>query len=189
VVSFLRPASASSPTSQAPRSSATNGTPAVFQSVNRSATLAKTPLVPRHARRRRPVIAPIAASTGVRESRSVAYAPAHRLWHNRGKARQSAALCACARRLRFLSVAGFPSAAVLGWQSSRLATDYMGMTDVAPCPWRSTLFAADEWCQLYAEARPEARTSASTIGKTRGSIKEPKSHQLHHFHASCAMPA
>jgi len=86
-------------------------------------------------------------------------------------------------------VAGFPSAAVLGWQSSRLATDYMGMTDVAPCPWRSTLFAADEWCQLYAEARPEARTSASTIGKTRGSIKEPKSHQLHHFHASCAMPA
>jgi hypothetical protein len=28
------------------------------------------------------------------------------------------------------------------------------------------LIAADEWCQLYAGARPEARTSASTIGRS-----------------------
>jgi hypothetical protein len=28
-------------------------------------------------------------------------------------------------------VTGFPSASVLGWQSSRLPTDYMSMTEVA----------------------------------------------------------
>jgi hypothetical protein len=28
-------------------------------------------------------------------------------------------------------VKGFPSASVLGWQSSRLPTDYMSMTEVA----------------------------------------------------------
>jgi hypothetical protein len=52
-----------------------------------------------------------------------------------------AALCAGARRLRSLSVTGFPSASVPGWNSSRLPTDYVGMADVSrrargarPCP-------------------------------------------------------
>ena len=42
-----------------------------------------------------------------------------------------AALCAGARRLRLLSVTGFPSASVLGWQSSRLPTDHVGMAKVS----------------------------------------------------------
>ena len=42
-----------------------------------------------------------------------------------------AALCAGARRLRSLSVTGFPSASVPGWHSSRLPTDYVGMADVS----------------------------------------------------------
>jgi hypothetical protein len=52
-----------------------------------------------------------------------------------------AALCAGERRLRSLSVTGFPSASVPGWHSSRLPTDYVGMADVSrrargarPCP-------------------------------------------------------
>ena len=35
------------------------------------------------------------------------------------------ATCANARRLRLLSVTGFPSASVLGWQSLRMQTDHM----------------------------------------------------------------
>ena len=41
------------------------------------------------------------------------------------------ALCAGARRLRLLSVTGFPSASVLGWQGSRLPTDHVGMAKVS----------------------------------------------------------
>ena len=48
-----------------------------------------------------------------------------------------------ARRLRLLSVIGLSSASVLGWHSSRLPTDSIGMAEgLAPCPWRSTLPAA-----------------------------------------------
>ena len=54
---------------------------------------------------------------------------------------RTVALCAGVRILRLLSVTGFPSASVLGWQSSRLPIDYMGMAEVSrrargarPCP-------------------------------------------------------
>src|SRR5208282_4307211 len=52
----------------------------------------------------------------------------------------TAALCAGARILRLLSVTGFPSASVLGWQSSRLPTDHMAWPrschtrGARPCP-------------------------------------------------------
>ena len=48
-----------------------------------------------------------------------------------------AALCAGAKSMRLLSVTGFPSAFVLGWQGSWLPADYMGMAEVSLlCPWR-----------------------------------------------------
>ena len=64
---------------------------------------------------------------------------------------RTVALCAGVRRLRLLSVTGFPSASVLGWQSSRLPTDYMGMAEVSrrargarPCPRHERAFSGQD---------------------------------------------
>jgi hypothetical protein len=46
---------------------------------------------------------------------------------------RTADLCAGARRWGLLFVTGFPPAFVLGWQSSRLPTDYVSMAKVSCC--------------------------------------------------------
>ena len=81
-----------------------------------------------------------------------------------------------ARRLRSLSVTGFPSASVLGWQSSRLPTDYVGMAEVSrrargaqPCPrhvsafgWAPDLSGAGRQAPRCMKTRPGRLPAAVT---------------------------
>ena len=80
-------------------------------------------------------------STRSRRARSACYVPRSMTRSRANVQYRTTGLCAGARRLRSLSVTGFPSASVLGWQSSRLSTDHPSMwqvsrhaCDAPPCP-------------------------------------------------------
>jgi len=115
-------------------------------------------------------------------ARSAGSAQAVGRFGNHEMSRRAAALCAGARRLRLLSVTGFPSASVLGWQSSRLPTDYMGMAEVSrrtrgarPCPRHDRTFSTGYGANVYAACQCRATKSpqrslvcpTSTYARTR----------------------
>ena len=87
----------------------------------------------------------------------------------------SAALCAGARRLRLLSVTGFLSASVLGWQSSRLPTARTGIAEVSrrargaqPCPRQERTSVERSGAGLAAWVRPAARRTRAQFHLGRG---------------------
>jgi len=74
--------------------------------------------------------------------------------------------------LRLLSVTDFPSASVLGWQRSRLPTTGHGR-GLSPCPWCSTLSAADEDA---AEPAPHAIAYGVSAETFRSAPPHPRRH-------------